>query len=812
MKIAKGIASVLKTIGLVVMAIAIVMSIYVVANDGAGWSTLSGALRSYQQNASVVTRAWFDKQYFSAMIDAASTKTLGGDVRQNRALTFYTTWVNELAAGQDALSKQKLDAFCADFDQNFDVDAYLTLYEQQESGSDSRLLAESFDYLNKVMTPAAPKGKPIKIATANTEPDVAAFYETFAQEHGEEAGSYLEFVETLTTMVRASVDAGNKPASMKKYLNALSFEDYAAALAEQRTLERVDTEDIRDEFAALVEQKKQGEAIDLEAFVQSKYEALQARYPSENLGTLDVFATTLLERMQSEDFDGSLSSLLKAVQVSVAAAPTYQTALKSLAETTVKKSDDSNAISLVIALWWLAARWVWLWLVGIVLLVIARVMNAITDKVTLARLEHAGIEEESDVLLRVNHLKQYFRSGDYINKAVDDVSFYIKKGEVFGLVGESGCGKTTTGRTIINLYDPTEGDVYFQGLRISSTQNGLPVLIRSLKNDFEEKQRQMKAALKEKTEKNPAQAAEYDQKIKEMRKELKEKIRQARTNALESSVEKSKCVEKYREKRKAELTAAFEADSKTLSGQALEERKARYEQDMKVAAKDNIMTKMQMIFQDPIASINPRMTVREIIAEGLKIRGIKDEKYIDEKVYEVLDLVGLVREHADRYPHEFSGGQRQRIGIARAIVLEPDLIIADEPISALDVSIQAQVINLLNDLRNKMGLTIMFIAHNLSVVKYFSDRIGVMYYGKLVELADSDELFEHPLHPYTKSLLSAIPYPDPHHEKHRQRIEYKPLKEHDYSVNKPSLREIKPGHFINCNDEEFERYKKELGL
>ena len=135
-----------------------------------------------------------------------------------------------------------------------------------------------------------------------------------------------------------------------------------------------------------------------------------------------------------------------------------------------------------------------------------------------------------------------------------------------------------------------------------------------------------------------------------------------------------------------------------------------------------------------------------------------------------------------------------------------------KPISALDVSIQAQVINLLNDLRNKMGLTIMFIAHNLSVVKYFSDRIGVMYYGKLVELADSDELFEHPLHPYTKSLLSAIPYPDPHHEKHRQRIEYKPLKEHDYSVNKPSLREIKPGHFINCNDEEFERYKKELGL
>ena len=277
-------------------------------------------------------------------------------------------------------------------------------------------------------------------------------------------------------------------------------------------------------------------------------------------------------------------------------------------------------------------------------------------------------------------------------------------------------------------------------------------------------------------------------------------------------MEKSKANEIYREKRKADLTAAYEADKKNLSGKAAEERKQRYETEMKVVDKDNIMTKMQMIFQDPIASINPRMTVREIIAEGLKIRGIRDEKYIDDKVYEVLDLVGLVREHANRYPHEFSGGQRQRIGIARAIVLQPDLIIADEPISALDVSIQAQVINLLNDLRNKMGLTILFIAHNLSVVKYFSDRIGVMYYGKMVELANSDELFAHPLHPYTKSLLSAIPYPDPHHEKYRKRIEYNPALAHDYSVDQPTMREIVPGHFILCNDAEFEKYKKELGL
>ena len=249
---------------------------------------------------------------------------------------------------------------------------------------------------------------------------------------------------------------------------------------------------------------------------------------------------------------------------------------------------------------------------------------------------------------------------------------------------------------------------------------------------------------------------------------------------------------------------------KSLTGEAAEDRKRRYETEMKVAARDNIMTRMQMIFQDPIASINPRMTVREIIAEGLIIRGIKDKKYIDEKVYEMLDLVGLVREHADRYPHEFSGGQRQRIGIARAIAMQPDLIIADEPISALDVSIQAQVINLLNDLRNQMGLTILFIAHNLSVVKYFSDRIAVMYFGKIVEMATSDELFQHPLHPYTKSLLSALPYPDPHYEKQRKRIEYNPAKSHDYSVDKPSMREIVPGHFIYCNEAELARYQEEM--
>ncbi|MDE7454197.1 MAG: ATP-binding cassette domain-containing protein [Clostridia bacterium] len=258
-----------------------------------------------------------------------------------------------------------------------------------------------------------------------------------------------------------------------------------------------------------------------------------------------------------------------------------------------------------------------------------------------------------------------------------------------------------------------------------------------------------------------------------------------------------------RDKYQPQIEAAgTEDEQKRLQSQMKEE--------LRLASKDRIMNKMQMIFQDPIASLNPRMTVREIIAEGLIIRGIRDKKLIDEKVYEVLDLVGLVPEHAGRYPHEFSGGQRQRIGIARAIILQPDLIIADEPISALDVSIQAQVINLLNELRERLGLTILFIAHDLSVVKYFSDRIAVMYFGKIVELTTSDELFKHPLHPYTKSLLSAIPLPDPRFEKQRKRIAYNPLASHDYSEQQPYMQEVVEGHFIYCNDAELEKYKAEI--
>ena len=348
----------------------------------------------------------------------------------------------------------------------------------------------------------------------------------------------------------------------------------------------------------------------------------------------------------------------------------------------------------------------------------------------------------SEVLLSVQHLSMYFGKGPYAMKAVDDVSFDIHKGEVFGLVGESGCGKTTTGRTIIRLYNATGGNVYFKGQRIVA---GL---------------------------------LEYKKELKEISEKLKT-----------ASQDEAENLKKRADELKQEI------------------KKAKYDQKH---ADKKLVTKIQMIYQDPVASLDPRMTVREIIAEGLKIQGVKDKAYIDEQVYKMLDTVGLVHEHAQRYPHEFSGGQRQRIGVARSVIMNPEMIIADEPISALDVSIRAQVINLLNDLRHSMGLTILFIAHDLSVVKYFSDRIGVMYFGKMVELATSDELFLNPLHPYTRSLLSAIPQPDPEYEKGRTRISYNPLVDHDYSTDKPSFREIKPGHFVMCNDAEFNRYLKIL--
>ena len=401
--------------------------------------------------------------------------------------------------------------------------------------------------------------------------------------------------------------------------------------------------------------------------------------------------------------------------------------------------------------------------------------------------------QQNDVLLRVENLCQYFKMGDSELKAVDNVSFDIKKGEVFGLVGESGCGKTTTGRSIIKIYDITSGSIYFKGQRICAGT-------RSYKNAIKEARKELRG--KDVSEERRTQ-------LQKTIEENQEQIKKARFDHEHSDREYAKTLQaEIKAKYDPQIAAAKAGGDKEL----LKELSAKYKDELRVAGKTKLITKIQMIFQDPIASLNPRMTVREIIAEGLVINGIRDQAYIDEKVYEILELVGLVREHAGRYPHEFSGGQRQRIGIARSVIMRPDLLIADEPISALDVSIQAQVINLLNELRERLGLTILFIAHDLSVVKYFSDRIGVMYFGKMVELAPSDELFAHPMHPYTRSLLSAIPQPDPHAEKRRTRITYNSLAEHDYTVDKPSLREITPGHFVYCNDAEELKYKKELGL
>ena len=270
----------------------------------------------------------------------------------------------------------------------------------------------------------------------------------------------------------------------------------------------------------------------------------------------------------------------------------------------------------------------------------------------------------TQALIEVRNLKQYYHQDHTVVKAVDDVSFTVQAGETFGLVGESGSGKSTIGRAIVTLYQPTDGQILYQGKALSDLSKG---------------------------------------------------------------------------------------------------ERLDYNKDV------------QMIFQDPYASLNPRMKVQDIVAEGMEVHGLvasKSER--DARVAELLASVGLSPEHALRYPHEFSGGQRQRIGIARALAVEPKFIVCDEPISALDVSIQAQIINLLQGLQEERGLTYLFIAHNLAMVKYFSDRIGMMYRGRMVELAPAEALYEQPLHPYTQSLLSAIPLPDPDQDRQRQRIVYQP--------------------------------------
>lgn len=302
-------------------------------------------------------------------------------------------------------------------------------------------------------------------------------------------------------------------------------------------------------------------------------------------------------------------------------------------------------------------------------------------------------------LLEVKHLKQYFNQGKKNEvRAIEDISFDIYKGETLGLVGESGCGKSTTGKAIIKLNDITSGEIIYDGTDIHNI---------------------------------------------------------------------------------------------------------RKRQDMLKFNK-----KIQMIFQDPYASLNPRLKVMDIVGEGIDIHHLAtDKRNRKKRVYDALETVGLSKEHANRYPHEFSGGQRQRIGIARALAIEPEFIIADEPISALDVSIQAQVVNIMLRLQREKGITFLFIAHDLSMVKYISDRIAVMHFGKIVELGPADDIYNHPLHDYTKSLLSAIPQPDPDVERQRKRITYEADKTDDQNRR---LHEIRPEHFVFTTEEEAEKLKQQV--
>jgi len=449
-------------------------------------------------------------------------------------------------------------------------------------------------------------------------------------------------------------------------------------------------------------------------------------------------------------------------------------------------------------------------------------------------------KSNNEVILKVNNLKQYFKSGFGRNKilvkAVDDVSFEIKKGEVFSLVGESGCGKTTTGRTIIKLYKSSGGEIYFHNTRILSD-------VKAAKKEFKESMKAARFDLRSKKitrERFDILRQEAKQKLKSAKKDknfeniLDEKGIQASKN-IESLEEYKTIDENYSERIKLsekkikdlldakkeksinktelkEINLEIKKETKTLNLNKLRKKQDINNLKYRLVNKNKLlMRKMQMIFQDPIASLNPRMTVKEIIAEGLRINGYKNEEVIDRKVKEALETVGLVPEHASRYPHEFSGGQRQRIGIARSLVVEPSFIVADEPISALDVSIRAHIINLLNELREEKGITILFIAHDLSVVKYFSDRLAVMYFGKIVEIGNKDKIFNNPMHPYTLSLLDSIPLPDPLYEKRRESSsKYNPFSDHDYSKEKPSLRKLEEDHYVLCNSDEYEKYVKRL--
>ena len=379
---------------------------------------------------------------------------------------------------------------------------------------------------------------------------------------------------------------------------------------------------------------------------------------------------------------------------------------------------------------------------------------------------------EKEVALSLKNIDITFGRGKNTFKAVSNASFDIFKGETVSLVGESGSGKTTIGRAIVRINPLSAGYITFNGEVI----NG-----------------------KMPKEEADAYKEECTKKINEINEEYSKKIEEANAKLASASEEnKEACKEEVEklQKEKDELVTEYNDRISSANGKIPYRKKREY------------IRKIQMIFQDPSASLNERATIDYIVSEGLNAFHLyENEKERVEKVENIIKEVGLLPEHLTRYPHEFSGGQRQRVGLARSIVMDPEFVVADEPISALDVSIRAQVLNLLKKFQKERGITYLFIAHDLSIVRFISDRIVVIHLGKIVEIAETEELFNHPLHPYTKSLMSAIPIPDPILEKNKELITYS-AKDHQYKDgDNPQLVDIGFGHFVYGSESEIKQYR-----
>lgn len=783
----RRLSTVLKILGIFILVYALILSVIVHTTTNAPWKEMqklaSGSSVDITKDTDkLIPRQSFNRSYLAALLEADNAQNRTLDERRESLKTHFT-WISEKADANDRrLSEAQLASTIAEFTEGrFDADAYTEHYEAFEERRDAVKIDAAFKYIDSLKAPQkGAKGglKSLSGERDNFEKYYDALLETYSRH---EIGSFAQFSEACAQMLKTLRENGSSITPQEFLASGFDIDEYYACLESIREADSSEGDDtVIDEFAQLTYAQLDGEQPDYESFFKSSYAEFCEEF-GQDAAAYELYVPALASLLHKANFDGSFAAV-KAEADALAkarASASFDKNLTSYCNKIITRSKPAEFFLRTGRVSYLIL------LLGILLIVSNKLIKKYCLNLQIKTYEHRTQPMSEDALLKVDHLCQYFGA----NKAVDDVSFEVKKGEVFGLVGESGCGKTTTGRSIIKLYDITSGNIYFKGMRIAA---GTKKLTDEL---VELKKRKKNASDDEK------------QNINARIRQLKEDIYFAKfDHKYCDSVHASEIAREVDEKF-APLLASAKGDSARTR-----EIKKQYAKEKRIARKQHYVTKIQMIFQDPIASLDPRMTVREIIAEGLRIRGETNEKVIDEKVYNMLETVGLVREHAGRYPHEFSGGQKQRIGVARAVVMNPEMIIADEPVSALDVSIQAQVINLLDELRHRMGLTVMFIAHDLSVVKYFSDRIGVMYYGKLVELASSDELFAHPLHPYTRSLLSAIPLPDPEYEKHRVRIKYDPLQAHDYSVQKPEMHEILPGHFVYCNDIELQSYRKELGI